>query len=393
MQNRLFLNYLLISLLKERSRHIGVVLLSLLLIFLLSSVLFISTSIQTTIQNAIKSEPDFVIQRVKGGLMVPLPLSWIDDIEDIRGISTIQPRVWGRYTTASSEPVTMLIVGIDPLDPQSNRAFSKMMNQTDIKSFLDGNNMIVGSDIAKWMDMHYAKKSYRFLSLGGEFISVNRFATLPKSSNLISGDMVIVPLELAQKILNYDTQNVTDIILNVPNHAEWSNLKSKLEELHYDIRVVSKQDSIKAYKQMFDYKGGFFLALFMIVLLAFAMILYQRYTQVLSTEKKQIGILRALGWSVQDVLRLKMYETVIVIIFSYILAVTLAYIYVFIAHAPLLQQIFLGTDGYSGNTEWIPVINLPTLMSILLLYAVPYFSAVIIPVWRIAVTDPKEAML
>ena len=72
---------------------------------------------------------------------------------------------------------------------------------------------------------------------------------------------------------------------------------------------------------------------------------------------------------------------------------SLAYFYVFVLGAPLLRQIFLGSGSESAGVRLVPVLDFSVLTSIFLLYAVSFIAAVLIPVWRICVTDPKEAML
>ena len=70
-----------------------------------------------------------------------------------------------------------------------------------------------------------------------------------------------------------------------------------------------------------------------------------------------------------------------------------AYGFVFILGAPLLREIFLGGANLSNTVQLVPVLDFGVLSTIFLIYAVPFVAAVLIPVWRIAVTDPKEAML
>jgi ABC-type antimicrobial peptide transport system permease subunit len=112
-----------------------------------------------------------------------------------------------------------------------------------------------------------------------------------------------------------------------------------------------------------------------------------------STERRYIGLLRALGWSIQDVLKLKFFETMMVVVIAFLLGTTLAYIYVFVAGAPLLKDIFLGGANLRQFATFVPILDFRLLSSIFLIYAIPFVSAVLIPAWRIAVTDPKEAML
>ena len=392
MGNSPFLHFLTLSLFGEKRKHLGVIALSVVLLFLLASTLFVSSSLQSSLMGALESEPDFVVQRVRGDHLLPIPEEWLDEIAELHGVSRVSARVWGRYRP-DQKGSSFLIVGVDFLEDQSHRALAELVEGTDLREFLKGEKMIVGADVARWMDRHFYTRSFSFLSPEGEFVKVDRFAVLPVELSTVARDLVILPIETARKILGLKESESTDLTFNVPNEDEWDNIQDKVAAMHYDLRIVSKRDNRKAYAKLFDYKGGFFLVLFLIVLLAFVLILYQRTSQVYSQEKRSIGILRALGWSIQDVLRLKLSETLAVVIASFVLGVSLAYFYVFVLGAPLLRQIFLGSGSESAGIRLVPVLDFSVLTSIFLLYAVSFIAAVLIPVWRICVTDPKEAML
>ncbi len=387
-----FFHFLTLNLFAERRKHLAVVGLSVLLIFLLASTLFISSSLQYSLHGALVSEPDFVVQRVRGEHLLPVPSSWADEIAGFHGVDRVASRVWGRYYT-EPKGKSFLIIGIDFLEDQSHEALAKLVEETDLRAFLAGDSMIVGAGTARWMRSHFYQKGYNFLAPDGTFIRLKLFSVLPKESSLVGEDLIIVPIETARKILGLGPDESTDITFNVPNDDERANIESKVSAMHYDLRIISKKETRGAYERLFNYKGGFFLVLFLIVLLAFALILYQRASQVYSHEKRSIGILRALGWSIRDVLNLKLAETLTIVVSSFILGTVAAYFYVFALGAPLLRQIFLGSGNLHSAIPLVPVIDFSILTSIFLLYGVSFIAAVLIPVWRIAVTDPKEAML
>ena len=262
-----------------------------------------------------------------------------------------------------------------------------------MKAFFNGDNMLVGEGVKAYLNAHFYKGSYNFLTPKGEFEKVQIFKVLPSQSNLIANDMMIMPIDLARKILGYTDDESTDITFNVPNPDEWYMITDKVSALHYDSNVVNKRDVENSYDNLYNYKGGFFLILFFIALGTFALILYQRYSMVYSSERRQIGLLRALGWSINDVLKLKFTETLLVVLISFVLGVSLAYMYVFVLGAPLLKEIFLGGENLYNTLSFVPVLDFSVLTSIFLLYALPFIAAVLIPVWRVSVTDPKEAML
>jgi ABC-type lipoprotein release transport system permease subunit len=390
--NNAFWHFLTLQIFKEKNKHLSTLMVSISLIFLLSSVLFISSSIRFSLEQTLKVQPDFVVTKTLGGTAVPTPLAWSDELIEIHGVSEVSPRVYGRYFFEPKEK-SFLIIGVDFLEEQSHKRLKTLLGASDIKAFSKREQMMVGEGVRAYLKAHYYENEFNFLTPKGTFKKVKFFKTLPTQTNLIANDMIVMPIDLAREILGYTQDEVSDITFNVPNPDEWSLMSDKLSALHYDLQTVNKDEVKKSYENLYNYKGGFFLILFLIVLTTFALILYQRYSMVYSTEQRQIGLLRALGWSINDVLKLKFMETLILVFFSYIIGVFLAYIFVFILNAPLLQEVFLGGENLKNSVTFIPVIDFSVLTSIFLLYALPFISAVLIPVWKIAVTDPKEAML
>jgi len=392
MKNSAFLHFLTLLLFKQKSKHLGAILISMIIIFLLSSVLFISSSLQQSLLGTLDEQPDFTVSRVEAGRAVNTPVEWIDRITEINGVSKVTGRIYGRYYFAPREK-SFLIVGIDFFDEQNSRTLKELVDGIDLKVFLSTPNMLVGEGVRKYLNAHYYKESFSFKTPQGRFKKVNIYKTLPEQTKLIANDMILMPIDLAREIFGISEDEVTDITFNVPNDAEWDNIVAKLHLLFYDVRVVEKREVRKAYENLYNYKGGLFLILYLITIVTFMLILYQRYSMVYSSERKEIGILRAVGWSIKDVLKLKFYETVVVVLVSFVLGVVLAYLYVFIWNAPLLSQIFLGGANLPNKVQFVPVIHFGILGSIFLFYAVPFLAAVLIPAWKIAVTPPKEAML
>lgn len=392
MNSNAFWHFLTLQLVKERSKHLSVIFISMMIVFLLSSVLFISTSIRFSLEETLKVQPDFVVSRMQGGTAVPTPIEWSDELIEIYGVTHVTSRVYGRYFF-EPKGKSFLLVGVDFMEEQSHQDLQALIETTDIKAFFEGKQMLVGQGVKEYLDAHFYKDAYNFLTPKGQFEKVNIFKTLPSQTNLLSNDMIILPIDLARKILGYTEEEVTDIIFNVPNTDEWEMMTDKLSALHYDLHVINKKEVQKSYTNLYNYKGGVFLILFLILLSTFALILYQRYSMVYSTERRHIGLLRALGWSINAVLRFKFTETIVVVSVSYISGVLLAYLYVFVLGAPILKEIFLGGQNLHNDVVFVPVLDFSVLSSIFLIYALPFIASVLIPVWKVSVTDPKEAML
>ena len=387
-----FLHFLTLLLFKQKGKHIGAVMISVIIIFLLSSVLFISSSLQNRLLDTLESQADFTLSRVQAGKSINTPNDWLDKVVEINGVSQVAPRVYGRYFFTPREK-SFLVVGVDFFDEQSSKELQSLVKGLDLKSFLSTDSMLVGSGVKLFLSQHYYKEYFSFKTPRGSFKKVKIHQTLPPQTNLLANDMMIMPIDLAREIFGLGEDEITDITFNVPNDAEWDNIIAKLHLLFYDVRVVEKREIKKAYENLYNYKGGLFLILYLVSMVTFMLILYQRYSMVYSTERKEIGILRAVGWSIKDILKLKFYETAVVVVVSFILGVVLAYLYVFVLNAPLLSQIFLGGANLPNHVSFVPVLEFGLLGSIFLFYAIPFIAAVLIPVWKVAVTPPKEAML
>jgi ABC-type lipoprotein release transport system permease subunit len=391
MNSHAFLNFLSLSLLQNRSKHLAIFLLSTLLIFLLSSTLFIVTALKSELYHSLDAESDFIIQKIHAGNATDTPLSWQDSLLDIKGVSAISSRLYGRYLLPD-EGKYFMIVGVDFFDEQITQNLQKLCDRVDIKKFLERDQMIVGQGVADYLKRHYYEEYFHFITPTGEKKKVFYDSTFLESTSLLSNDTIIMPLSLAKEILGVEEEDATDIILNVANEAERENIAFKLKTLHFDARIIAKSDIKRAYDKYYNYKSGLFLLLFTLTLITFMLILYQRYAMVGSSDKKEISILRMMGWSIKDVLKLKLFESLFIGLFSFFLGVVLAYIFVFFLDAPLLREIFLGFGNLRFQPHFQPVIDGGMLSSIFLFFITPFLLSVIIPVWRIAIIDPYEGM-
>ena len=391
MNNSAFLNFLFLSLAKHKSKHIAIFIISTLLIFLLASMTFISSSLQQETLSTLKGESDFIIQKIRSGRAVDTPSSWMDEISQIRGVGTLTPRIHGKYLLPYDEKY-FTIVGVDFFDEQIVENLKTIFSTLDIKAFLEKEQMLVGEGVRAYMKQNHYDAYFNFLTPQGEEKRVTLYDNFPAKSTLLTNDLILMSADTAREILGIEEEAVSDISISVPNEAERDNIAFKLKSLHFDARIIAKTDMQSAYEKFYNYKSGIFLLLFILSLATFMLILYQRYAMVGSSDKKEIAILRMLGWSIKDVLKLKLYETLFIGIFSFMLGVVLAYAFVFVFNAPLLRDIFLGFGNLTINPTFQPVIDGGLFASLFLFFILPFVFAVIIPVWRIAIIDPYEGM-
>ena len=391
MKNSVFFNFLFLLLLKHKSKHIAIFIISILIVFLISSVLFISNSLKKEAFSTLENQSDFVIQKINSGKILDTPISWIEDFSSINGIKNTQQRVYGQYYFMP-ENVYFTIVGLDLFEENTNKNLRELLKILNISDFLKNDSMIIGNGIKKIFDKYHYFDSYDFKLSNNKLTTVKIFKDLPQEANLVANDLIIMDINLAKIILNINEEDSTDIVLNVPNNLERQNIKEQLILKHSNIRILQKESLKKEYENMFNYKGGIFLVLFIVVIFTFILILYQRYSMISSNDKKEIGILKAVGWSIKDIIKLKIIENFIVGFMAFIIGIIISYIFVFILNAPILKNIFIGFSNIQNDFILNPNIDFTIIVTLFLFFIIPFLSAILIPVWKISIIDANESM-
>ena len=385
------LNFLLILLITYRKKHLSIFILSTLLIALMSSVLFISSSIKKDIFSTLENQADFTVQKYVAGRVLNAPESWIDEFYTIDGVQNVQGRIYGTHYYEPAEQY-FIIVGLDFYDTQVIKEMKTLVEGIDMDDFLAKKNMIIGSDVKKFLDEYHYFDYYTFRPPDRSIEKVYIYDKLKSSTDIVSGDMIIMDIANARKILGVEDGTFSDIILQAPNLKERETINTKLRVSHFDMRIIQKNDIQNYYENLYNYKGGLFLSLFIIVFMSFGLILFQRYSMISSVDAKEVALLRLSGWKINEVLWFKISENFIVILSAYFSGIFLAYFYVYFLNAPLLKNIFLGYSNLGSSTTFSPSFTLSDLVLIFLSFVIPFLLAIIIPLWRVSIKEPTEVM-
>ena len=391
MKNSVFFNFIFLLLVKHKSKHFAIFLISIFIVFLTSSILFIKNSLQQEISEALENQSDFIVQKTIANKIKDIDTSLIDEFYEINGVSKVTQRVYGQYYFMP-ENVYFTIIGIDFFEETTNQDLKELLNFLNISKFLEKDSMIIGNGVKKVLDKYAYFDSYDFKLENENSKNIKIFKDLPKEANLIANDLIIMDINIAKKILDIKPDFATDIVLDVPNPLERQNVKEQILLKESNIRILQKDELKKEYENMFNYKGGIFLILFIVVIFTFILVLYQRYSMISSNDKREIGILKAVGWSIKDIIKLKIIENFIVAFMAFIIGVIFAYIFVFILQAPILKNIFIGFSNIKNDFILNQNIKISNLITLFLFFMVPFLSAVLIPVWKIAVIDATKSM-
>jgi len=212
------------------------------------------------------------------------------------------------------------------------------------------------------------------------------------STKLESNDMILLPKSIALEIFGMDESEATDIVVTVANPLEVAMVRTKLNLMFPDCKVITQEDLKVSYQNIFDYKSGIFLAIFTIALFTFFIVIYDKSSGLSSEEKREIGILKAVGWTIDDVLKEKFYESFIISFIAYLLGIIFAFTFVYSFQAPILRDIFEGYSQLKTTFELPFVFDFQTLFLVFFLSVPIYIAATIIPSWRVATLETDEVI-
>ncbi len=386
--NRYFLDFTIASLFVYKKRNLFILLMLTLLIFLSASVLFIASSLKEELLQAAKESPQIIVQKRVGGRLHDIEMSKILSLVAIEGVERAVPRIWGLYRFDRAG-VSFSIVGIDRFDYDY---LQELGNAAKLLAGDPKDGMVVGQGVYEILQKSYYKEYFNFLLPEGVIKKLRIIGIFKTKNRLLSNDMILLSTQNARKILGIQKGYATDIALYVPNSDEVATIATKIKLLDPTLHVITK-DGIKAgYERIFDLKSGLFLLFFIMALLTFFMIVSDRLSALGSQEKKEIAILKAIGWSVQDILKEKFLESFLIASFAYFLGVALALAFVFVFQAPVLANLFTGSSSIHPPLTLSYGVDLSIYLLLFLVSVPVYLAAIIIPAWRVAVSDVDEVI-
>jgi len=385
--NMHLIEYAINSILRQKSKNFFIVFVFTVLTTILSSVFFVTNSIKYELDATVDALPQIIVQEMKAGRYNDIDVDKVDGILGITGVEDAVARVWGYYYFEHMG-VNFSIVGLYEYEKQYKESFTKIIDSTKLTE----NSILIGAGVADVMKKSFYKDYFNFIKSDGTLKKMDIAGVFTHDTLLESNDVIVMSKTDAREIFDLEDEKAIDIVVTVANPEEIATIASKIELMYPNTRVITSEDIRVSYQNLFNYKSGMFLALFIISIFTFFIIVYDRASGLSSEQKREIGILKAIGWKVDDVLKEKFYEAFIISFFSYIVGVSIAFFYVYFLQAPIIRDIFVGYSELKVALELPFIFDLQTLFLVFFLSVPIYIAATIIPSWRVATLEADEVI-
>jgi len=364
------------------------------LVFVVSSVLFITGSLTAELFSTSEELPDITVQKIQGGRQVNIKDTYIGPITEIPGVEAVETRVWGYFYLRELQ-ANFTVFGMD-LDLLEEGEYKKIVNWKPLPADVKKNpdfRMIVGEGVFRLLSDIKMHDSFLFFQpYWNEAIPFDIIGTFKAETQLQSNDLMVLETEGARKVLEIPPGEYSDLIVYVPNPEEVENIALKIRRYYPELRTVTKAQIESTYSSMFNWKSGFVLSSMLVVIFAFLVLIWDKASGLSPAEKREIGILKAIGWDTEMVLAVKFWENLILSFLASVLGIAFSYVYIYWLRAPGMREIFIGWSTIYPTFQLVPDIDLKFLLLIVTITIVPYCSITILPAWKSAITDPDLIM-
>jgi ABC-type lipoprotein release transport system permease subunit len=359
------------SLLRRKTKNLSLLVIYTLIVFAIASLLFFLSALKREAAFVLKDAPDMVVQRMVAGRQDLVPTSYGEKIGSLRGVRDARPRLWGYYYDAATGANYTVTTASGP---------STASGTITIGSGISRTRQVFEGDLI-------ALQSYTRVPLLLEIKQV-----LPYESELAAADLIVMSEQDFRHLFNFPAGYATDLALTIGNPRELTTVAMKIAEQFPDARPILKSEILRTYDSIFDWRGGMMLVMLIAALLSFIIFAWDKATGLSAEERKEIGILKSIGWETSDVLLLKFWEGVAISLSSFLVGVLLAYGHVYFLSAPLFEPVLKGWSVLYPQFTLVPAVDAYQLGVLFFLTVAPYTIATIIPCWRAATVDPEAAM-
>ncbi|EXI67662.1 MAG: lipoprotein releasing system, transmembrane protein, LolC/E family [Candidatus Accumulibacter adjunctus] len=370
-KQKYLIDFTLASLARRKAKNLGLLLVYSLIVFLLASVMLFTHALRQAANELLAGAPEIVLQRMVAGRHDLIPPGYLERIARLRGVLEKQGRLWGYY-----------------YDPVVKANYTFMV--ADDRLLAPG-TLVVGAGLARTRGVAPGNL-ISFRAYSGKLFTFSIADILPAKSELVSADLVLLGEADFRAFFDIPPGHYTDITLRVANPLEVRNIASKLAQQFPDSRPILREEILRTYDSIFSWREGIVLALATLALLAFAILAWEKASGLSADERREIGILKAIGWDTGDVLRMKFWEGAMLSLSAFLLGYLAAYLHVFHFSASLLAPVLKGWAVLYPRFELSPVIDGLQVTTLFFFTVFPYAAATLVPIWRAAISDPDAVM-
>ncbi len=341
------------------------------LVFLITTALLFSQALDATWARMVDQAPDLVVRRIDGGGWAPIPADEaVAFAKRIPAVLDPTPRLWG-VVPGPEGPVT--VVASIAVVPEG--VLNGMKPPT-------AGQAVVGQGVARTLsDSH--------LNLGSHHpLSVTVIGVFPANTGLATYDLVWITPEDARHLLGLAPGQASDLAVYLFRREEEQAIQADLAAAFpWPVRITDRTASAIRHHTRAVRSGGIAVVAGIPALLALLLIITGTVLDN-TGQRAHWGLLKSLGWTTADIVRLQVNRAMIVGIPAVILGLASAYAAVFYPPAAGVIAFWITGGQHLATLTLVRSGAAIIMLEIAALVGLPFMATVFLTSVRTAARAP-----
>jgi ABC-type lipoprotein release transport system permease subunit len=380
------LDYALSSLWRRKGKNLSVFFVFTFVIFLLASFQFLTRSLLDAAQMSLRQTPEITVQHMVAGRQESIPVAYTAKIKDILGVRQVTGRVWGyKFNEVTGANITVMAL------PSSPRIVPEALSEGHFGEKGETGWAVIGQGVLEDLDLG-SRRSFSFFRPDLSLKPFSVTGIFAPQSNMLTYDLVITDIDAGRDLFGLDSSVVTDLLVEVINPLEIGTIARKISEALPDTRVVTRPQILQTYQAVFSWRSGFAAICLLSALAAFIILAWDKASGMDPDERREISILKILGWQTPDVLMVRFWESFAMALVAFGFGTILAYVHIGYSQALLFRTVMMGWSVLRPGLSFSPAVSFADLFLLFSLSVLPYLAATVIPAWRCASVPTDSAL-
>jgi len=344
-------------------------------IAIVGTLLLFPRAVYDTVDRLLNAAPALVVRRIDAGGWRPLPVRQaVRAAETVPGVISVKPRIWG-IVNGPDGPLT--IIGVAP--DQIPQAYKNLLTR------LPGpGQAVIGPGVV-------AGRAVDILQLEGSVRSTYRIiGHLPDKTGLFTHDLVLLNAQDARKLISLPDGYASDLALEVFHEEEQDAILADLAAAFpWPVRCVTRRQSTAMYASGLN-RGSTLKTITVIPAVLAVCLLVAVNIRKSMGRQSDLGIMKAMGWTTGDIVRLQLYRACAVGLPSAAIGACLSYLLVYGPGTGWLGTIFLDWETIPPKLYLKPEGAITVLLEVAGFVLTPVIGSALAPVVRAATADVHE---
>jgi len=335
--------------------------------------------------------PDITVQRMIGGRVERIATSYVEEVGALAHVTGAIPRVWGYVpVTVPRGEVAYTMMGLDVERMPVAEGIGLTIEEGRFLIPGDAGKAVVGKAFASTFSAELGDCIELEDTLGNatELEIVGIFGS---SVEIYAADLIVVPLDTAREYFGYGVDEASDICVYLDDRVNTGLTALRILEMGDNIRIVTQDALADLNQQAFGRRGGVFQLVWTTLLLTVCLVAWSQSASIGLALRREIGILKAVGWSTLDIIEIKLMESAILALLGTFGGILLGLGYLAL-DAPGIKQYFLGWATVYPDFPLPVHMSLTSLFLLVVIGVFPLVVATAVPAWRVGVIEPDEAI-